>query len=157
MLSYTQKVWVVGFRPLIRQLNFYQPRLSVEMPSILVPWHIHVTNWAIHKVRTEGREESVQAKVYIHCFGDVILLLKCARGGGGQIFDLFKRMYFMDGPNSWKYYSQIFVASVVLTEADFPCFNLKPDDCDLATTILVHKLSQLHKTLILGRVCYNVQ
>ena len=44
----------------------------------------------------------------------------------------------------------IFVACVVLMEAIFPCFNLKPDDCNLATTILVHKLSQLHKTLILG-------
>ena len=30
-----------------------------------------------------------------------------------------------------------------------PSFNLKPDDCNLATTILVYKLSQLHKTLIL--------
>ena len=37
-----------------------------------------------------------------------------------------------------------FVACVVSMEAIFPCFNLKPDDCNLATTILVHKLSQLY-------------
>ena len=29
---------------------------------------------------------------------------------------------------------------------------IKPDDFNLATTILVLKLSQLHKTLILGRL-----
>ena len=46
----------------------------------------------------------------------------------------------------------IFVGLVGLMEALFPCFNLKLDDCNLATTILVHKLSQLHKTLILGRL-----
>ena len=40
---------------------------------------------------------------------------------------------------------RFFVACVVLMEAIFPCFNLKPDDCNLATKILVHKLSQLHK------------
>ena len=47
-----------------------------------------------------------------------------------------------------------FVAYVVLMEAMFPYFNLKPDDCNLATTILVLKLSQLHKTLIL-RMLWN--
>ena len=36
---------------------------------------------------------------------------------------------------------RIFVACVVLMEAIFPCFNLKPDDCNLATTILLHKHS----------------
>ena len=41
---------------------------------------------------------------------------------------------------------------VVLMEAIFPCFNFKPDDCNLATTILVHKLSQLNKTLVLGKL-----
>ena len=46
---------------------------------------------------------------------------------------------------------RIFVARVVLMEAMFQCFYLKPGDCNLATTILEHKLSQLHKTLILGR------
>ena len=46
----------------------------------------------------------------------------------------------------------ILVACVILMEAMFPCFNLKPDDCNLTITILVHKLSQLHKTLILGRL-----
>ena len=45
-----------------------------------------------------------------------------------------------------------FVAYVVLMEAMFLCFNLKPDDCNLATTILLLKLSQLHKTLILGKL-----
>ena len=34
-------------------------------------------------------------------------------------------------------------------ETIFPCFNLKPDDCNLATTILVQKPSQLHKALLL--------
>ena len=44
---------------------------------------------------------------------------------------------------------RIFAASVLLKEAIFPCFNLKPDDFNLATTILVQKPSQFHKTLIL--------
>ena len=47
---------------------------------------------------------------------------------------------------------KIFVACVVLMEEIFLCFNLKPNDCNLSTTILVHKLSQLHKALILGRL-----
>ena len=42
------------------------------------------------------------------------------------------------------------MACVVLMEAIFPCINLKPDDCNVATTILVQNLSQLHKTVILG-------
>ena len=45
---------------------------------------------------------------------------------------------------------RIFVAFVVLMEAMFPCVNLKSDDCNLATTILVLKLSQLHKTALVG-------
>ena len=45
---------------------------------------------------------------------------------------------------------KIFVACVVLMEAIFPCFSLKPDESNQVTTILVHKLSQLHKTFILG-------
>ena len=44
---------------------------------------------------------------------------------------------------------KISAASVVLKEATFSCFNLKPDDYNLVTTILVQKLSQFHKTLIL--------
>ena len=91
MLSYTEKVWVVRFRPLLKQMNFYQSWLGVEMPSIMVPLHIHT-----------------------------ILI--------------------------------IFVACVVLMEKIFPCFNLKPDDCNLSTTILVRKRFQLNKTFILGRV-----
>ena len=47
---------------------------------------------------------------------------------------------------------RIFVVCVVLIEAMFPCFNLKPDDCNLGTTILVVKLSHLHKILILGQL-----
>ena len=41
-----------------------------------------------------------------------------------------------------------FVACTVLMEAIFPCFNIKPDDWNLATSLLVQKLSHLHKTLI---------
>ena len=47
---------------------------------------------------------------------------------------------------------KIFVTCVILMEAMFQCFNLKPDDYNLATTILVLKISQLHKTLILGKL-----
>ena len=47
---------------------------------------------------------------------------------------------------------RLFVAFVVLMEAMFLCFNLKPDDCNLDTTILVHRLSQLDKVLILGQL-----
>ena len=46
----------------------------------------------------------------------------------------------------------VFVACVVLMETIFSCFNLKTDDCNLATTTLLLKLSQLHKTLILGKL-----
>ena len=46
----------------------------------------------------------------------------------------------------------IFVACVVLMEATFLCFNLKPDDSNLATMILVHSLSQLRETLVLGKL-----
>ena len=45
-----------------------------------------------------------------------------------------------------------FVTYAVLMEAMFPCSNLKPDDCNLAATILALKLSQLHKTLILEKL-----
>ena len=47
---------------------------------------------------------------------------------------------------------KICVEYVVLMEMIFPCFNLIPDAYNLAATILVHKLSQLHETLILGRL-----
>ena len=49
---------------------------------------------------------------------------------------------------------RIFVPCVVLMEAIFPCFNLKHDGCNLATAIL-HKVSQLHKTLILEGIGWN--
>ena len=39
--------------------------------------------------------------MHFDCFGDVIPLLECVQGGGGQIFDLFKRTYFMDGPKAF--------------------------------------------------------
>ena len=41
-----------------------------------------------------------------------------------------------------------FVACIVLMEAIFPCFNIKPDNWNLATSLLVYKLSHLHKTFI---------
>ena len=47
---------------------------------------------------------------------------------------------------------RVFVARVILMETIFPCFNLKPDEYNLSTTILVHKLSQLDKTLTLGKL-----
>ena len=46
----------------------------------------------------------------------------------------------------------IFATCVVLMAAMFPCFNLKPDEVKLATTILLLILSPLHKTLILGKL-----
>ena len=45
-----------------------------------------------------------------------------------------------------------FVTCTVLMKTMFLCFNLKPDNCNLATTILGHKPSLLHKTLILGKL-----
>ena len=39
MLSYTEKVWTVGFRLLIKPVM-----MCVEIPYVMVPWHIHVTN-----------------------------------------------------------------------------------------------------------------
>ena len=59
-----------------------------------------VEKGAIHKVGTQGkREGGFYLKVYIHYFGELILLLKYVRGGtGGQTFRLFKRIYSMDGP-----------------------------------------------------------
>ena len=47
---------------------------------------------------------------------------------------------------------RIFVTYVVLMEAISSCFNLKPDGFNLATTILIMKLSQLHETLILEKL-----
>ena len=49
-----------------------------------------------------------------------------------------------------------FMTHVVLMEAISPCFNLKPDDCNLAITIIVYKPSQLHKTLILGKLWLEI-
>ena len=46
------------------------------------------------------------------------------------------------------YMSQIpkmFMACSVLMEAIFPCFNLKPDHCNLATIILAQRHSHLQK------------
>ena len=47
---------------------------------------------------------------------------------------------------------RIFAACEFLMEGIFPRFNLKPDDCSLPTTILVHELSQSHKTHIPGKL-----
>ena len=44
---------------------------------------------------------------------------------------------------------KLFVTCAVLMEVMLPCFNLKPDDCNQATTILLLKRSQLHQTLTL--------
>ena len=44
MLSYIQKVWAVGLRSLVKWMSFYQSSMFVEMSSIMLPWHIHVTN-----------------------------------------------------------------------------------------------------------------
>ena len=45
----------------------------------------------------------------------------------------------------------IFVACVVLMEAILPYFNLKPDDCNLATTNLLLKLSQTTSNTYTGK------
>ena len=46
----------------------------------------------------------------------------------------------------------MFVACVVLMEAIMPCFNLSPDDCNLATTILVPQtLSVAKNTAHIGK------
>ena len=50
---------------------------------------------------------------------------------------------------------RMFVACAVLMEAIFSYFNLKPDDCNLASTILEHKLSQLKQTLVLEGFGWN--
>ena len=47
---------------------------------------------------------------------------------------------------------RMFVACVILLEGMFPCFNLIPGDCNLATTIVLLNFSQLHKTLIPGKL-----
>ena len=47
---------------------------------------------------------------------------------------------------------KLFVTCAVLMEVMLPCFNLKPDDCNQATTILLLKRSQLHQTLTLGKL-----
>ena len=47
---------------------------------------------------------------------------------------------------------RIYVAGLVLMEAMFLCFNLKPDDCKVATMILLLKFFKSHKTLILGKL-----
>ena len=39
MLSCTQNVSAVEFRPLLNQMNFYLPWLCVEMTSIMRSWH----------------------------------------------------------------------------------------------------------------------
>ena len=50
---------------------------------------------------------------------------------------------------------KIFVGCVVLMEAMFPCFKLKPDACSLAIIILLLRLPQLHKTLILRKLWFE--
>ena len=47
---------------------------------------------------------------------------------------------------------RIFAVCVVLMKAIFPYFNLKLHECNLISKILSHKISQLHKTLILGKL-----
>ena len=47
---------------------------------------------------------------------------------------------------------KILVAFVAVAAMFFHVFNLKPDNCNLATTNLLLKLSQLLKTLILGKL-----
>ena len=39
ILSYSQNIWAAGFRPLIKQMNFHQSWLYVDMVSIIVSWH----------------------------------------------------------------------------------------------------------------------
>ena len=80
-----------GIQAIIKQMNFYQSLLCVEMSSIMVPWHMHVINGAIHKVRTQGKRR-----------GRSFVKIR-TRGEGGQIFDLFKCTCFIDAPNSCKY------------------------------------------------------
>ena len=46
-----------------------------------------------------------------------------------------------------------FVACVNLMKAMLSCFNLKSDDCNLATTILLLNFFQLHETFILEKLC----
>ena len=84
MLSYTHTVWTLGFRPLIKQ----------EVPSIMEPWHIHVTK-------------------------------------------------------SRKYYPQNFCGMCSFNGSNY--FHALIPSLMTATWILVHKLSRLHKTLILLR------
>ena len=47
---------------------------------------------------------------------------------------------------------RIFVAPVVFVEAMVSSFNLKPDECNLATTILLLNSSQLDQTLTLRKL-----
>ena len=68
MLPYTRKVWAVRLKPLIKQMNFYQSRLSVEMTSIMLPQHIHVTNGAIHNVSTQGSKQKRTSIVLVTSF-----------------------------------------------------------------------------------------
>ena len=64
-------------------------------------------------------------------------------GSGIQVTDKANELYQLAFSFSVNFYE------ILSMEAIFPCFNLKPDDCHLATTLLVHKLSHLHKTLML--------
>ena len=58
----------------------------------------HCFGCPIHKVRTQVRRgHRVWTKAYNYCFGEVTVLLKCAKKGGGQIFGLFESTHFMDG------------------------------------------------------------
>ena len=50
---------------------------------------------------------------------------------------------------------RVFLACAVLMEEMFSYFNLTPDDCNLASTILEHKLSQLKQTLVLEGFGWN--
>ena len=44
ILSYTQNVWALGFRPLLKQIIFLVSWLCVYMASIMMSWHA-VANW----------------------------------------------------------------------------------------------------------------
>ena len=53
----------------------------------------------ICEVHTQARGGGVRPEAHLYCFSDVIILLQCVQGGsGGQIFGLFERTYFVDGP-----------------------------------------------------------
>ena len=80
------------------QRRIYNPRnIFMKSENILM---LFMKKEGIHKVSTQvrGNGGRIQEKVYIYCFHDVILLLKCLQGGGGHIYGLFKWTHCMEGP-----------------------------------------------------------